>query len=308
MIPDISVIICSHNPKMGYLTRVLRALERQILSQNQWELILIDNCSDRPLAEIVDLTWHTNSRHVREAELGLTQARLRGIKEAKAEVLVFVDDDNILYPDYLELVVEIAKKWAILGVWGGQALPEFESTPPDWTKPYWGSLAIKIFDKDMWSNMLEVLPVGAGMCVRKSVATKYVEIVERDPKRLNLDRKGKDERTGLIISGGDLDLAMTSSELNLGTGLFARLQLTHLIPDSRLQEDYLIRWTEGNSYSCTFLNFFRGKDVGTLNRSWVRKIIELGKMSRMKTQERKFHQAWRRGQMLALRELSEAKS
>lgn len=306
MTPDISVIICTHNPKLHYLERVLGALKEQTLAQRQWELLLIDNLSDRNLSEIIDLRWHCNSRHIREERLGLTPARLRGIKEANAETLVFVDDDNLLNLDYLELALEISKSWSILGVWGGQAKPEFESTPPEWTKPYWGALAIKEFERDMWSNLLEVLPVGAGMCVRKSVAHKYAELVQNHPKRINLDRKGNNDPTGLIISGGDLDLAMTSSEINLGTGLFVRLQLTHLIPANRLQEEYLIRWMEGNAYSSGMLNFFRGQNIDALRVSWFRKVIEFWKMRQMKIIERRFYQAWRRGQALALREILEA--
>ena len=54
------------------------------------------------LADRFNISWHPNGRHVREDELGLTPARLRGVAEAVAELLVFVDDDNILDPDYLE--------------------------------------------------------------------------------------------------------------------------------------------------------------------------------------------------------------
>jgi glycosyltransferase involved in cell wall biosynthesis len=79
MAAQISVIVCSHNPRIDYLTRVLVALRDQTLSPERWELLLIDNASREPLSNGFDLAWHVRGRHVREEELGLTRARLRGI-------------------------------------------------------------------------------------------------------------------------------------------------------------------------------------------------------------------------------------
>ena len=45
----ISAIICTHNPRPHYLRRVLEALERQTLAKAEWELLLIDNASTKPL-------------------------------------------------------------------------------------------------------------------------------------------------------------------------------------------------------------------------------------------------------------------
>ena len=53
---EISVIICTHNPREDYLRRVLKALRAQSLSAEQWELLLIDNASKEPLAAAWDLS------------------------------------------------------------------------------------------------------------------------------------------------------------------------------------------------------------------------------------------------------------
>jgi|SRR5580704_11614417 glycosyltransferase involved in cell wall biosynthesis len=91
-----SVILCSHNPRPHYLTRVLSALKDQTLAKDRWELLLIDNASDKPLAPNYDLSWHRAAAHIKEPELGLAFARHRGIHEAKGDIWVFVDDDNLL--------------------------------------------------------------------------------------------------------------------------------------------------------------------------------------------------------------------
>jgi glycosyltransferase involved in cell wall biosynthesis len=255
--PAVSVITCTHNPRREYIDRVLAALKSQSLPLEQWEYLLIDNASDRQVSSEIDLSWHPNSRHIRENKLGLTPARLRGIREAVSDILVFVDDDNVLNPDYLEVTLQISKHWSIIGAWGGQIRGEFEIIPPDWTKPYWKNLGIREFDGDRWSNLLyqyETTPCGAGMCVRKVVAQHYAKLVQSDPKRFNLDRQGQ-----LLVSGGDTDLAFTACDIGLGTGLFASLNLTHLIPATRLEEEYLLRLTEGLAYSNLMLGSLRDR-------------------------------------------------
>lgn len=103
----ISVIVCTHNPRRDYLDKVLESLKSQTLPIEQWELLLIDNASNKLCASEINLNWHPTARHIREEQLGLTHARLRGIREAKAGTLIFVDDDNVLDHKYLENTVKI---------------------------------------------------------------------------------------------------------------------------------------------------------------------------------------------------------
>src|SRR6266699_124337 len=123
---SISVILCTHNPRIDYLTRTLQALRNQTILSNSWELLVIDNASDPPVNTMCDLSWHPNARFVDEKELGMNPTRLAGIREAVGQTIVFVDDDNLLSPDYLSRVLEIANRWPVLGAWGGSNVGEFE--------------------------------------------------------------------------------------------------------------------------------------------------------------------------------------
>ena len=189
-----SIIICAHNPRPAYLTRVLDALHAQTLPLAEWELLVIDNASTEPLAGRFDISWHPSGRHVREDELGLTPARLRGIGESKADVVIFVDDDNVLDVHYLATAVEIGQTWPILGAWGGHVEGEFEVEPAEWTKAYWIHLAIRPCINIRWSNNpddWESVPVGAGLCIRRRVAEIYVAELKVSVTRRKLDRTGK---------------------------------------------------------------------------------------------------------------------
>ncbi|MBW4646749.1 MAG: glycosyltransferase family 2 protein [Goleter apudmare HA4340-LM2] len=266
----ISVIICTHNPRLHYLERVLTALVSQTLPREQWELLLIDNASDQPVELVIDLSWHLHARHIREENLGLTPARLRGIKEAVSQTLVFVDDDNVLELNYLECALKISQNLSMIGAWGGQIIPELEVEAPAWMKPDLSNLltylACREFSQDKWSNLVHeysTTPCGAGLCIRKFVAEKYAELVCNDPRRAGLDRKGK-----LLTSCGDYDLAYTACDLGLGTGQFISLKLSHLIPASRLQKDYILTLIERIDYSITILEFLRGKLPPQPNWKW----------------------------------------
>lgn len=259
---DISVIICSHNPRPQFLCRVLDALRKQTLPMVQWELVLIDNGSQEPLTSNKwDLTWHPHARCIREDRLGLSVARTRGMEEVSAALMVFVDDDNILDPNYLAEAVRIGREWPQLGVWGGSIVPEFEVEPPDHLKEFLGLLAIREIKTPRWSNLItsfEAAPWGAGLCVRVSVANAYAANFRNAAIRLS-DRRGAS-----LLSGGDVEICYVACSCGLGMGLFPELKVVHLIPKERIEENYMIRVSEGTQTSMFLLNY---KWLGTVPNS-----------------------------------------
>ena len=268
--PNVSVILCTHNPREVYLRRVLEALRGQTLPPAQWELLLIDNASSVPLAGRCDISWQPHAQHIREDELGLTPARLRGIKESKAELLVFVDDDNVLAGNYLEQALVVAGQWPFVGVWGGSVSPEFETDLPDWCQDQTWRLTLLTVNEDVWSNLREgfaTIPVGAGMCIRKSVGARFVEWCRMNQKSRTLGRKGT------ALSGyEDVDLAHCAMDIGLGAGRSTRLHLTHLIPTSRLTLDYFLRHAEGDAASLMMFRAIRGLPVKEPPSSFIVKI------------------------------------
>ena len=221
---------------------------------------MVDNRSDEGVAHRVDLSWHPAARVVLEDTLGLTAARLRGIRESIGELLVFVDDDNVLDPDFLEMAVHVAEEKPFLGSWSGQCRPAFEAPPLEWTRRYWGNLVIREFDRDVWSNLPrlpQTMPCGAGLCVRRSVALRYLDLHKSGMRPFQFDRKGKS-----LLSGGDNDLAACACDVGLGVGLISSLKLTHLISPERLTEDYLVQLCEGIFCSAVALEHFRSPESG----------------------------------------------
>jgi glycosyltransferase involved in cell wall biosynthesis len=248
-----------------------------------------------------DLSWHPQARLLREDRLGLTAARLRGIRETTGDLLVFADDDNVLDPDYLEQTVRVGREHPFLGAWAGQCRPEFDELPPEWTRRYWGSLCIREFEQDLWSNLprlSDTMPHGAGLSVRRSVAERYRQLHDGGNRSMLLDRVGKS-----LVSGGDNDLAACACDLGLGMGLIAALKLTHLIPRRRLELAYLCRLVEGIQYSSLILDAERGAELPT--RGFVATIADKLRLLRLRGPHREILRAVYRGRSAAARFLAD---
>jgi glycosyltransferase involved in cell wall biosynthesis len=299
----LTAILCTHNPRPDFLERVLNCLRTQSLSVTHWELLIIDNACEKPLSKRIDIAWHPKARIIRENTLGLTLARLRGIREATGEILVFIDDDNILDANFLAEAVEIAGSYPNIGAWGGQNIPEFEECPAPWTRRYWGMLALREVSSDRWSNfplVYESTPVGAGLCVLRSVAAYYLSLHDQGKRDIILDRSGPS-----LCSGGDMDLAACAIDCGLGTGVFKSLRLTHLMPAHRLEEGYLLRLTEGVGFSGAIMDYYRNRPALEQGWSITALIKHLVRLCRMDGRERKFYLADRRGRRRGLKHLAE---
>ncbi len=289
----LSVIICAHRPRESFLSRTLAALRTQTLPVEEWELLLVDNASEPPLAESWDLGWQPNARHLREPQLGLTHARLHGIAEARGELFVFVDDDNVLTADYLEQVWRCGQRTPWLGAWGGQVDPEFvDGDAPAWTKDFWFYLAVRPVAKVMWCNFPgpNCSPVGAGMCVRREVARAYAELCRNDPRRSNLGRRGNS-----MASHEDTDMVYTATTIGLGFGLFPELRLTHLIPATRLTETYLLKLIYDSHRSYGVINAIYGFGIGQPPSLARRLSLWLSMRVRMDARQRRLQTAVNRG-------------
>lgn len=259
---DISVIICTHNPDLKRLQRVFIALNKQTMSKDRWECIVIDNCSDPPLSDRVDGAWHPKFRYVREVRLGLTHARLRGIDESKAEYLVFVDDDCLLDTQYLSEVVELFRTHSFLGCVGGYGRAEYEEEPPPWMNKTLRSYHLDMYPNEsghslqyarIRSKQSSVRPIGAGLAIRRSLGASYANSIKENPSACTFDRTGD-----LLLGGGDLDMGIHTIEQGYATGLSRNLRFTHIVPTFRVQLPYMLRLLYLSQYSTERLFIYRG--------------------------------------------------
>ena len=288
----IAVVICTRNPKQDYFNNALAALEKQTLSKQAWSLYIVDNGSDPPVAQHLDKRYISLvSEIIIEDSPGLTNARLAAIKRTKEDLIIFVDDDNLLDPNYLEEALEISANWSMLGTWGGQISGIFTEEPTALGKQYYNWLAIRKLEQDIWSNVhfdLTAHPCGAGMCVRRIVAEQYLRVATQDQRHLQLGRNGD-----RLWGSEDTDIAYTATSLGYGNGIFTKLHMRHIMPSNRFEEHYLLKLVEGMTCSYYILNFIWGKPVPQSSRS--EKLLKWYQSFFISNLDRRFEAARQRG-------------
>ena len=250
MIPLISVVLPTHNPRPAGLRRTLAGLREQTLPAAQWETIVVDNASSPPLDAAA---WKEfappNLRLVPEPTLGLTSARRCGLAAARAPICVLVDDDNVLAPDYLELTNRLFHAHPRVGALGGRVQPEFEQPPAPWQLEFLPLLALRdLGPEPQFARTLRAerarkntyppcAPIGAGMGLRREAVQDWLR---RSPDSALSDRRGNE-----LSSAGDNDLVFAVMAAGWEVAYFPELVLTHLIPATRLDARYLARLNRG---------------------------------------------------------------
>jgi glycosyltransferase involved in cell wall biosynthesis len=253
----VSVIICSYNPKPDFFNQVLNSLQAQTIPYNQWELVIIDNGSTIPIEKQYNTSWHPAVRHVIEPELGVSVARARGIREAKGDLLVMVDDDGPLFPNYIEEAIRIAEKYPQIGCFGGNQLSIINIQPPKQYHPYLEMIGYRRVNNMRISNMYrwDTTPAGAGMVVRASIAALYADAVFNRKQHAALGRRGNS-----LMSSQDIDLAYNAIDKGYMNGVFPELKIYHLSIEQHLNDEYLIKRRYHNVYSSLMLNYIRFGD------------------------------------------------
>ena len=247
MSPALTIVLPTYNPRMDYLGRVLESLRAQTAPMGQWDLLLVDNNSNPPLAGRVDLSWHPRARVIVEKTQGKMHAQIAAFRNTNTELLLIMDDDTVADRRLIEEALRIADEFPMLGTWSTRVELEFED--PGLVAPVRlrHLLAERLIDRPSWSNDPDHAPStpwGCAMSVRRAVADAYIEQTMTNPRRLQLDPVG--DQPGY---GGDTDLCYTGCSIGLGMGVFPSLKITHLIPKRRSTLEYLTRNLEAHEFS-----------------------------------------------------------
>ena len=98
-------VVISTKGRVTDLRRCLASLARQTLLP--FEVVIVD-AGDIPDPELFFQPFRKflTIRYIR-AQVGLTCARNTGARESKGELILFLDDDTELEPDYLEKIMEV---------------------------------------------------------------------------------------------------------------------------------------------------------------------------------------------------------
>jgi glycosyltransferase involved in cell wall biosynthesis len=235
---------------------------------------LIDNASQTPLAPRFDLLWHPRGRVVREDTLGLTPARLRGIAESDGDILVYVDDDNLLAPDYLQRAQALlAARPDLDAIGAGTLEPEFAVEPSPELRPYLALLTLRSRPVAACSrdpSDLECVPWGTGLCVTREVAQADLQLAAQLDTHGMLDRRGQ-----RLFGNGDVAFSWAAARIGQGFGVFPEMRAIHLIRAERITQQYFLRMVFDSKFSNSVSDYlFFGVEPASGAQRW-RQIIRL---------------------------------
>ncbi|MCW6037044.1 hormogonium polysaccharide biosynthesis glycosyltransferase HpsE [Spirulina subsalsa FACHB-351] len=240
---DLTVVIPTYNGEKR-LPDVLEKLRSQIRTEGiSWEVLVVDNnSSDRTAAVVQQFqkNWPPQIplRYVLETKQGAAFARQRSVKESQAELIGFLDDDNIPELDWVYQAVHFAQKHPQAGTYGSQIHGLFEQElPPNFTRIQSYFAIIEWGDQPKQYNpKYNLVPPSAGLVVRRKVWLKYV------PETCILSGRTHSS----MLTGEDLEaLSYIHHQSNWEIWYNPAMQIDHKIPPKRLEPEYLIPFFRG---------------------------------------------------------------
>jgi glycosyltransferase involved in cell wall biosynthesis len=237
-----TVCICAYNGATR-IGEVLTALTYQTASIGRWETLVIDNASTDGTGAFAERFIKEKlagcGRVVREEQPGLSFARARAAREARGEIICFLDDDNIPAPDFVKNAIQAFKEHPQAGSLGGKVIPQWES-PPTPLAIAVADFALAICDRGdkAFKYARNLGPVGAGLCIRTEVLRRIYQNKKTAGSVVG--------RTGSGFGGGeDLAIAILTWRAGFECWYEPSIVIRHLLPACRMEKDYLLRLYNG---------------------------------------------------------------
>ena len=174
----ITVILCTYN-RCESLVKALESAAALKLAQSvEWEVLVVDNNSrdrTREVAEEFCQQYPGRFRYLFEPQQGKSYALNTGIREARGDVLAFMDDDVTVESTWLQNLTAHLHD----GVWagsGGRIVPAHAFAVPPWLPlvgPYNMGGMLALFDLGDQACALDQPPFGTNMAFQKRVFDKY---------------------------------------------------------------------------------------------------------------------------------------
>jgi glycosyltransferase involved in cell wall biosynthesis len=222
------------------------------------EILVIDNnCSDHTAQVVAKFSMKgpLPVGRVVETKQGLSHARNRGIEEASGEHLIYLDDDMIVDPEWLEGYVE-AQRILQPDCVVGPVEPLFEEPPPAWmTPPVLAGITSAYSCK---GNELILLPANrAHELPGGNLGVVRLAALEAGLFDVELGLRGRDRRVEIL--GEDFEFGMRMVSLGRRIAYSPRCRIRHFISRTKLSPHRMrARW-EGAGATTRALMQLRGE-------------------------------------------------
>lgn len=233
---QISIILCTYN-RCQALTNALESIAAsKVPDALDWHVLVVDNNSKDETRPVVETFCRRDPRHFRyvfEAQQGKSFALNRGIRDAAGDILVFVDDDITVEPEWLfELTKPLSDpKWAGSG---GRVYLPVGFVPPSWMATEGPHALVSIlaqFDLGTEPCVLSIPPIGNNMAFRREMFAKYGGFrTDLGPSPGSEIRHEDTEFGARLMKGGERILYVPTAIVR------------HAVEESRLKKKYFLAY------------------------------------------------------------------
>jgi glycosyltransferase involved in cell wall biosynthesis len=168
--PVITVIICTYN-RAYLLTETLPTIFQQNISNDRFQVLIVNNNSTDNTAEILDgfTNKYNNLLVIEEKTQGLGYAKNTGMDAATTDWIVYLDDDAKVPNDFVKKALNNINN-DNFQCFGGVYLPWYKYGKPKWFHDKYASNKGKLCE---FTTLKEDFISGGIMAIKKTVLHKF---------------------------------------------------------------------------------------------------------------------------------------
>lgn len=227
---EITAIVCTHN-RLDVLPKAIESLLGQSLPSDRYEVLVVDNASTDGTGEhCARYRDRRGFRYVFEPVPGLSQARNRGLAEARGSYVAYMDDDAIASHGWLESLLRAFREVTPAPVSvGGRIDPIWEAPKPEWLpdqkKPY---LTVLDYGERPFFLAYPKILYGTNMAFERE-ALLAIGGFRTDVGRVK----------HCLLSGEEMEVYRQLAEKKLPVYYLPCASVRHLVPEARLTKKWL---------------------------------------------------------------------
>ena len=272
----ISILISTYNGAEKLPSTLKAISELDVSGIPEVQLILVDNNSSDQTSKIAERLWISLGNPfaftlVQEPRPGKLNAQETGLTLVNHEYVLICDDDNELFPDYLQVGYKYLSEKKNIGILGGQGIAKSTVDIPKWFDDYsyffaCAPQAPQTGEVRLTRNVV----YGAGMWIRME---GYRMAKAKGFEFLLASRTSKSLSTG----GEDSELCWALRFLGYEVWYIDQMKFHHHVPNDRLTEKYRNKLRKGmfsnGPIGGIYLRIAKGEITNSVRMFWVKELV-----------------------------------